>query len=88
MTHDCVAVYIGENASLSFLDFLRHSLRQLVGGTRFTDGQPQNLMLEPEVDQVTIANPNLTFEEKQDLYRSYCAVVRAPLSVFIVLTDT
>lgn len=71
------AVYIGENASLSFLDFLRHSLKQLVGATAFTDAQPQsfNLMLESDMDQVPESDMNLSIQEKNALFSSYSAVV-------------
>lgn len=70
----CV-VYLGDHASLSFLDFLRHSLKQLVGDTPFTDGQQHNPMLEPELDETPGANVTIEPSEKRALFESYLAVV-------------
>lgn len=76
--HFYLIVYIGENASLSFLDFLRHSLKQLVGATAFTDAQPQNLnlMLDSDVEQDTNPGISLDMEDKKALFDSYAAIVR------------
>ncbi|KAJ5831946.1 hypothetical protein N7474_000257 [Penicillium riverlandense] len=59
-------LYIGDTASLSFLDFLRRNLRPYVGATPFTDGERQNLELEIDVDDATNVEVNLTVEEKGD----------------------
>lgn len=73
---DCYCkVYIGDHASLSFLDFLRHSLKQLVGDTPFTDGQQHNPLLEPDVDETPSANVSMSLEEKRALFESYLVVV-------------
>ncbi|KAJ9606220.1 hypothetical protein H2200_009181 [Cladophialophora chaetospira] len=39
-------VYIGEFASLSFLQFLRHTIKQQMGPSLFTENTRRNLMLE------------------------------------------
>ncbi|RFU27094.1 hypothetical protein B7463_g9244, partial [Scytalidium lignicola] len=41
-------VYIGEGASLSFLQFLRRSIRQYMGPSLFTQSNRRNIMLEAD----------------------------------------
>lgn len=55
------------------MDFLRHSLKQLVGVTPFTDGNPQGLSLELDRDQPSYADTNLrlSLEQRQNLYEYY-----------------
>lgn len=73
---DCATVYIGENTSLSFLDYLRHSLRPWVGATSFTESERGNTLLEPEMDEVAGEEVHLDLAEKRELFQSYCEVVR------------
>ncbi|KAJ5580013.1 uncharacterized protein N7459_005998 [Penicillium hispanicum] len=75
-------LYIGDTASLSFLDFLRHALRPYVGTTCFTDGERQNLMLELDVDDSTNTNIDLTTQEKESLVHSYSEATSAILCLF------
>lgn len=44
-----VVVYVGENASLSFLQFLRRILKKYMGPSAFTENQFKDNMLEIEV---------------------------------------
>ena len=55
------------------MDFLRHSLKQLIGVTPFTDGNPQGLSLELDRDQPSYADTNLrlSLEQRQNLYEYY-----------------
>ena len=69
-------VYIGDIASLSFLDFLRRHLRPYVGATAFTDGERQNPMLENDVAHIISGETNLDVEEEEALFRSYSEAVR------------
>ena len=66
------------------MDFLRHSLRQLVGTTPFTDGLPQNLALEVDRDQSTHADVNLqlSLEQRKALYEYYTIQSRGILQLF------
>lgn len=82
MAHIVYSVYIGDHASLSFLDFLRHSLKQLVGVTPFTDGQQNNPMLELEADEPASADIMVDFQQKKALFQSYLTVVGAK-SIFL-----
>jgi len=83
-TADLRIVYVSENASLSFLDFLRHSLKQLVGNTPFTDGLPQGLASEMERDQSAQVDTNLklSFEQRQSLYEYYTIQSSGILQLF------
>lgn len=76
---DCDTVYIGENTSLSFLDYLRHSLRPWVGATSFTESERGNALLEPDIDEVAGKEVHLDLAEKRELFQSYCEVVRVEL---------
>ncbi|GAB7326972.1 hypothetical protein MBLNU13_g10922t1 [Cladosporium sp. NU13] len=77
-------LYISESASLSFLDFLRHSLKQLVGVTPFTDGIPQGLALDPDGDQSGYVNTNLklSLEQRQSLFENYTIQSSGILQLF------
>ncbi|KAF2712810.1 hypothetical protein K504DRAFT_427436 [Pleomassaria siparia CBS 279.74] len=75
-------VYIGDTASLSFLDFLRRHLRQYVGATPFTDGERQNPMLETDMAQVTSVGMHLNLEEEEALFRSYSEATSGLLHLF------
>lgn len=46
---DSCLVYIGENASLSFLQFLRQILKKYMGPSPFTENQFKENMLEVEL---------------------------------------
>ncbi|KAJ9663215.1 hypothetical protein H2198_000976 [Neophaeococcomyces mojaviensis] len=53
-------LYIGEIASLSFLQFLRRTLRYQMGASTFTEAKSRNLMLEVEnVDHSLSTTPEL-----------------------------
>ena len=69
-------VYIGDTASLSFLDFLRRHLRPYVGATPFTDGERHNPMLETDVAHVMSVEINLDLGEEEALFQSYSEAVR------------
>ncbi|KAJ4375337.1 hypothetical protein N0V83_002423 [Neocucurbitaria cava] len=75
-------VYIGDTASLSFLDFLRRHLRPYVGATSFTDGERQNPMLENDVAHVMSVETNLNVEEEEALFRSYSEATSGLLHLF------
>lgn len=66
------------------MDFLRHSLKQLVGATPFSDGLAQNLALEVDRDQLTHANVNLqlSLEQRHALYEYYTIQSRGILQLF------
>ncbi|OQD96137.1 hypothetical protein PENSOL_c017G00074 [Penicillium solitum] len=74
--------YIGENTSLSFLDYLRHSLRPWVGATSFTESERGNGLLEPEIDEVAGEEVHLDLAEKRELFQSYCEVTSGILHLF------
>ena len=65
-------VYVGEMASLSFLQFLRGTLRYHMGSSAFTEANTKDIMLEVEMtnDQEG-AIPNPSSVEKEDLIRCY-----------------
>lgn len=46
-----VAVYVGENASLSFLQFVRRMLKKYMGPSPFTENQFKENMLEIEMQR-------------------------------------
>ncbi|KXJ94039.1 hypothetical protein Micbo1qcDRAFT_193315 [Microdochium bolleyi] len=64
-------VYIGETASLSFLYFLRKTLRPFVGRTRFTDGETHNIMHEWETGHVESDHIEASAEQMYLLLESY-----------------
>ncbi|CRL25913.1 Fungal transcriptional regulatory protein, N-terminal [Penicillium camemberti] len=74
--------YIGENTSLSFLDYLRHSLRPWVGATSFTESERGNALLEPDIDEVAGEEVPLDLAEKRELFQSYCEVSSGILHLF------
>lgn len=67
-------VYIGDTASLPFLDFLRQKLRPFVGSTAFTDGR-QNAMLEDNADKAEHDDMSLSLEQRRALLESYFEAV-------------
>lgn len=56
-------VYIGETGALSFLQFLRHIIRQQMGPSLFTETNRRNVMLEVSSSEDT--NNNFTEDEAQ-----------------------
>lgn len=44
-----MTVYIGRSAALSFLQFLRATLKQYAGPSAFTESQTRHMMLEESV---------------------------------------
>jgi hypothetical protein len=46
-------VYIGKTASLTFLQFLRQTIRQQMGPSTFTESARQNVMLEADAGEIT-----------------------------------
>jgi hypothetical protein len=44
------AVYIGNTAAISFLDFVRKTLRRYAGPSAFTESQQRHIMLEATVE--------------------------------------
>ncbi|KAJ9136596.1 putative C6 transcription factor [Pleurostoma richardsiae] len=76
-------VYIGETASLSFLHFLRQTLRPYVGPMSFTDGNRHNVMLEANLNEVHRAEAAvLTPEEQATFLASYLQATSGLLDLF------
>ncbi|KAF5240693.1 hypothetical protein FAUST_4219 [Fusarium austroamericanum] len=75
-------LYVGENSSLSFLDFLKQTVRQSLGSTAFTEGHQQSLITDPDTDEPPEGDVQLTSDEKHDLYRSYSVVSSGILHLF------
>lgn len=65
-------VYIGEIASLSFLQFLRSTLRYHMGASAFTDANTKDVMLEVEMaDNQSSNTQELSDADEADLTRCY-----------------
>jgi hypothetical protein len=75
-------VYVGGTASLSFLQFLRQTIKQQMGPSVFTNNDRRNVMLEvrsPEDTNTTILEEDES--QKRALIEVYFAAVSA-VSVF------
>ncbi|OKL55458.1 hypothetical protein UA08_09281 [Talaromyces atroroseus] len=69
-------VYVGETSSLSFLHFLRKTVKSYVGSVSFTDSERRHVVLETEIAQPADRTPpELTAEKIYDLLESYFEAV-------------
>ena len=65
-------VYIGETASLSYLQFVRRVVQHRIGPCPFTGGEFNNFMLESNITTETPEAPvKLTQDEKIVLAQAY-----------------
>lgn len=84
---DLDAVLMGDSASLSFLDFLRHTFLYYMGPSPFTDKERAKAMLESVFplrtsDDIPEGSPesHLIVEEKRDyIERFFIAVSLSPI---------
>ncbi|KIW17522.1 hypothetical protein PV08_04716 [Exophiala spinifera] len=74
-------VYVGGTASLSFLQFLRHTLKQQMGPSVFTDNDRRNVMLEVRSPEDT----NAIFEEDESQKRALVEIYFAATNGFLDL---
>jgi hypothetical protein len=78
---------MGDSASLSFLDFLRHTFLCYMGPSPFTDKERAKAMLESSYPQAShdIAenspDSQLTLEEKRDYIQRFLVAVWAPTNM-------
>lgn len=81
-------VYIGENASLSYLQFVRRVLKTHIGPCAFTEGDFNNFMLESHVAGLGGNDTPSTLDigEKQTLVQYYLDSVRQSIT-FIAFID-
>lgn len=80
-------VYIGETASLSYLQFVRHVLKKCMGPTHFTENEFTNYMLETEpLPNVSNASTILDQDQKRSLVQSYLegACLPSALTTFVI----
>lgn len=78
-----VAVYVGENASLSFLQFLRRVVKKYTGPSAFTENQFKDNMLEVDVDRDEApVDLNQSRAEKQALVQLYREASSGILDLF------
>jgi hypothetical protein len=86
---------MGDSASLSFLDFLRHTFHYYMGPSPFTDKQMAKAMLEAVIplrvsDDILEGSPEsqLNIEEMKDYVdRFFIAVRNVPLTLSHYSTD-
>ncbi|KAH7362804.1 hypothetical protein B0T11DRAFT_281440 [Plectosphaerella cucumerina] len=76
------SVYIGEHTSLSFLAFLRHALKPLIGATPFTDNEQKHLILDSDNRDTSGAEPRADPEEEASLFQAYLEVTSGTLHLF------
>ncbi|PYI00611.1 hypothetical protein BO78DRAFT_437872 [Aspergillus sclerotiicarbonarius CBS 121057] len=75
------AVYVGETSSLSFLHFLRRTIKGYIGSVPFTDAEGHHVAIEP--DSVTGAEiPPASPERICSLLDSYSEVTSGVLDLF------
>ena len=69
-------MYIGETASLSYLQFLRRIVKHRLGPCAFTEGEFNNFMLESDVaSPSTETHHTLGSTERRALAQSYLDAV-------------
>ncbi|KAJ9617811.1 uncharacterized protein PV06_06239 [Exophiala oligosperma] len=74
-------VYVGGTASLSFLQFLRQTIKQQMGPSVFTDNDRRNVMLEVRSPEDT----NAIFEEDESQKRALIEIYFAATNGFLDL---
>ncbi|KIX00330.1 uncharacterized protein Z518_10469 [Rhinocladiella mackenziei CBS 650.93] len=75
-------VYVGETASLSFLQFLRHIIRQQMGPSIFTENTRRNVMLEVNTPEDTNSHFIEDEMQKRPLVDVYFAATNGLLDLF------
>lgn len=69
-------VYVGGTASLSFLQFLRRTIRQQMGPSSFTENSRRNQMLEVSSPEDTHINLEENPGQRRELIDVFLAAVR------------
>ncbi|OCT46039.1 putative Fungal specific transcription factor [Cladophialophora carrionii] len=75
-------VYIGEFASLTFLQFLRHTIKQQMGPSLFTENTRRNLMLEAANVNDTVTQFVEDVHQKAALIEAYFAATNGIIDLF------
>jgi hypothetical protein len=79
---------VGETASLSYLQFLRHIVDRVIGGCRFTEGDFSAFMLESNrFRQGDSEPPRLDINEKTVLVQCFLDAVRITINPILFGTN-
>jgi hypothetical protein len=84
-THPSPKVYVGETSSLSFLHFLRKTVKAYVGSVPFTDSERRHIILETDIEQPANRTLELTTEKMYSLLESYCEAVSRVLQEILTI---
>ncbi|KAH8698967.1 hypothetical protein BGW36DRAFT_293888 [Talaromyces proteolyticus] len=79
---NCFLVHVGEISSLSFLHFLRKTVKAYVGSVSFTDYELYHIMLETEIRQPAGSALDLPTEKIYCLLESYFEATSGILDLF------
>lgn len=80
-----MAVYCGKLASLSFLQFLRRTLKQQMGPSPFTESERRHSMLEADVTAHKPGGFTEPLSEKKALTQVYFEAVCSMFSSLIIV---
>lgn len=81
------SVYTGETSSLSFLHFLRRTVKSYIGSVPFTDGEGYHVTIETEEPRFGSVTPIASLEVICSLLDSYLEAVRSTLLKNVLRTN-